>query len=194
VQSVSLCKNVFTQCKQIYTKRKRNIKNKHLALWLTDIVHLIVRGETTRCRDKRIEYLFRIIMLICLFIIGFPKSKYDKSTWGFTCGILKHFFRSIPIQWNNRSREREKERECVTKVHTQSTCPYCPISIHNILLLEIQLSGGGCDPIIRLTPVTYLCLSRPKNWISNAICRGLFWRERLLFVMLILEEMLVSTV
>ena len=105
-QSVSLCKNVFTQCKQIYTKRKRNIKNKHLALWLTDIVHLIVRWETTRCRDKRIEYLLRIIMLICLFIIGFPKSKYDKSTWGFTCGILKHFFRSI--QYIQRKRERER--------------------------------------------------------------------------------------
>ena len=89
----------------------------------------------------------------------------------------------LPLVYLNISSDRyrysgtidpEKEKECVTKVHTQSTGPHCPISMHNILLLEIQLLGGGCDQIIRLTPVTYMCRSPPKSWISNAICRGLF--------------------
>jgi hypothetical protein len=41
-------------------------------------------------------------------------------------------------------------------------------------ILEIQLSGGGWDPINRFNPTTHLCLSQVKIWISKTICRGFF--------------------
>jgi hypothetical protein len=44
-----------------------------------------------------------------------------------------------------------------------------------VLLLEIQLSRGGWDPIIRFDPVTYVCLSQSSTWISSVICRGFFY-------------------
>ena len=42
--------------------------------------------------------------------------------------------------------------------------------------LKIQLSRGkgGC-PINRFNHATCLCLFQARNWISNVICRGLFW-------------------
>ncbi len=44
-------------------------------------------------------------------------------------------------------------------------------------LAAIYLSRGeGCDPIGRfLNSTTLLCLSWARTWISNAICRGLFF-------------------
>ena len=40
--------------------------------------------------------------------------------------------------------------------------------------LEIHVSRGeGWDPINRFNPVTLLCLSQARTWISNIICLGL---------------------
>lgn len=43
----------------------------------------------------------------------------------------------------------------------------------SILTLEIKLYRGTCwDPV---NTITFLCLSQAKIWISNGICRGLFF-------------------
>jgi len=56
------------------------------------------------------------------------------------------------------------------------------------------------DPINRFNNAIFVCPSRARNWISNAICHGLFvfsefsWDERWLLVLLILMKLMTTTV
>ena len=80
---------------------------------------------------------------------------------------------------------------------------FCRLFIY-VYPLEIQLSRGEgyiWDPINRINPTTFLCLSQTWTRISNdnVMCRGLFnvqWvhDERWLFILLILVELLTITV
>ena len=73
-------------------------------------------------------------------------------------------------------------------------------NIFNQFNMIIQLPRGeGLDTINRFNPITFLCLSQAKIWISNVVFHGFFLcsvseGERWLFILLILVELLTITV
>jgi len=76
----------------------------------------------------------------------------------------------------------------------------CRLSfVYIYISLEIQLSRGeGWDPINWLNPVTFLCLSQARTWISNIIFRGLFLFNDLRWEVIVrfvdIGELLTTTV
>ena len=132
------------------------------------------------------------------------------SKWDCRVIIVTVDHSGYPCRWrvtrslhSIKRRGGSKPRGCIYCVITESmnarkltTNVECRI----YLLYSITLGFNQSHLIPYLywyNPVTWLCLSISRTWISNAICRGLFvfncLSERWLFIFFIWEELLTIT-